>query len=161
MASTSSASPITSCAGWIKAIGRRSVVHSTSATGYQQTIELVLQVYQQAPFDSELPHFQRVFDGSIASLPAHKINGDGYVVHTLEASLWCLLRADSYRETVLTAVNLGEDTDSTAAVAGGLAGIVWGVDGIPVEWVDGLARIGDIRGLAERLAEAEGGYHNE
>ena len=87
-------------------------------------------------------------------MPEDEINGDGYVVHTLEANLWCLLRAETYREVVLTAVNLGEDTDSTAAVAGGLAGIVWGLESIPVEWVDGLARIGDIRGLAERLVEA-------
>ncbi len=87
MASIYNASPITSCAGWIKAIGRRSVVHSTSATGYQQTIELVLQVYQQAPFDSELPHFQRVFDGRIADTPETEIRGNGYVVHILEASL--------------------------------------------------------------------------
>lgn len=52
---------------------------------------------------------------------------------------------------MLTAVNLGEDTNSTAAVAGGLAGIFWGLDGIPVEWVDGLARIEDIRMLTAQL----------
>jgi ADP-ribosylglycohydrolase len=52
------------------------------------------------------------------------------------------------------AVNLGEDTDSTAAVAGGLAGIAWGLDSIPAEWVDALARIEDICALAVRLAAA-------
>ncbi len=142
--------------GFYTVLAARLLAGESPIAGYQQTIELVLPVYKQPPFDSELHHFQRVFNGSIANLPEDEINGDGYVVHTLEASLWCLLRAETYREVVLTAVNLGEDTDSTAAVAGGLAGIFWGLDSIPAEWVDGLARIGDIRGLTDRLGEGGG-----
>ena len=140
--------------GFYTVLATRLLAGEKPVAGYKQTIELVLPAYHQPPFDSELLHFQRIFDGSIANVPEDEINGDGYVVHTLEASLWCLLRAETYREVVLTAVNLGEDTDSTAAVAGGLAGIVWGVDSIPVEWVDGLARIEDIRMLAARLVAA-------
>ena len=140
--------------GFYTVLATRLLAGETPVSGYQQTIDLVLSTYQQPPFDSELPHFQRVFSGEIATVPEDEINGDGYVVHTLEASLWCLLRVEIYREVVLTAVNLGEDTDSTAAVAGGLAGIVWGLDNIPAAWVDGLARIRDIRALAARLAAA-------
>lgn len=58
----------------------------------------------------------------------NEISSGGYVVDTLEASLWCIMRYQSFRETVLAAVNLGQDTDTTGAVCGGLAGIVYGLD---------------------------------
>jgi len=64
----------------------------------------------------------------IDRLDESEIRGSGYVVHTLEASLWALANNDMFRDTVLAAVNLGEDTDTTGAVAGGLAGIVYGLD---------------------------------
>ena len=51
--------------------------------------------------------------------PKEGIKSSGYVVDTLEAAVWCLLHSHSYKETVLMAVNLGEDTDTIGAVAGG------------------------------------------
>lgn len=86
------------------------------------------------------------------SLHRCEIGSTGFVVDTLEAALWCLLKADSYAETVLMAVNLGNDTDTTAAVAGGLAGIVYGVGGkkgIPLEWIDQIAKKEEIKILCE------------
>ena len=59
-------------------------------------------------------------------------------MHTFEAALWCLANTRSYQNCVLTAVNLGSDTDTTGAVAGALAGIVYGIDGIPREWLEQL-----------------------
>ncbi|MFC2551192.1 MAG: ADP-ribosylglycohydrolase family protein, partial [Streptococcus sanguinis] len=53
-------------------------------------------------------------------------------------ALWCLLTITSYPETVLKAVNLGDDTDTVAAVAGGLAGIIYGLEGIPADWLSQL-----------------------
>lgn len=67
-----------------------------------------------------------------------EIKSTGFVLHTLEASLWCLLKTNSYKDAVLKAVNLGDDTDTTAAVTGGLAGIIYGYDSIPREWIDKL-----------------------
>lgn len=64
----------------------------------------------------------------IDQLPENEVESSGYVVHTLEAALWTLAKYDNFRDTVLAAVNLGDDTDTTAAVAGGLAGIVYGLD---------------------------------
>lgn len=72
-----------------------------------------------------------------------EIKSTGYVVDTLEAALWCLINTHSYKECVLAAVNLGNDTDTVAAVAGGLAGIFYGVGGekgIPHEWIEQIAR---------------------
>jgi ADP-ribosylglycohydrolase len=84
--------------------------------------------------------------------PEAEIKSSGYVVHTLEAALWCLLKHDAYAATVLAAVNLGDDTDTTGAVAGGLAGLAYGEAGIPSEWLQALARRTDIEDLAARLA---------
>ncbi|MDU1176160.1 MAG: ADP-ribosylglycohydrolase family protein, partial [Peptoniphilus harei] len=67
-----------------------------------------------------------------------EIQSTGFVLHTLEASLWCLLNTNSYKEAVLKAINLGDDTDTTGAVTGGLAGIIYGFDEIPKEWLDEL-----------------------
>lgn len=96
--------------------------------------------------------FDRLLRGSIYELNSSDIQSSGYVVHTLEASIWCLLTTHSFEEAVLTAVNLGEDTDTTAAVTGALAGIVYGVDAIPDEWLAVLARRTDIENLAERMS---------
>ena len=74
-------------------------------------------------------------------------------MHTLEAALWCLLKHDTYAATVLAAVNLGDDTDTTGAVAGGLAGLAYGEAAIPAEWLAVLARRADIEDLALRLAD--------
>lgn len=69
-----------------------------------------------------------------------EIKSSGYVVDTLEAAIWCLMNTSSYKECVLTAVNLGEDTDTVAAIAGGLAGALYGYDAIPQEWRDTLIK---------------------
>jgi ADP-ribosyl-[dinitrogen reductase] hydrolase len=87
----------------------------------------------------------------IRKIPRNKIRSTGYVVHTLEAALWCIAKSTNYRDAVLMAVNLGDDTDTTAAVTGGLAGLAYGHDNIPQEWVIALARKDDIMELAERL----------
>ncbi|OZG64339.1 ADP-ribosylglycohydrolase [Bifidobacterium hapali] len=74
----------------------------------------------------------------VATLPVSKIRSGGYVLDTLLAAVWCLMTTNSYAQCVLKAVNLGADTDTTAAVAGGLAGIVYGTQGIPSEWISTL-----------------------
>jgi len=84
-------------------------------------------------------------------LQEEQIRSSGYVIHTLEASIWCLLTTVNYKDAVLKAVNLGQDTDTTGAVAGGLAGILYGIDDIPAHWMTQLARQKDIDELATRL----------
>ena len=74
----------------------------------------------------------------LASLPNEIIYSGGYVVETMETVLWALMNTDNYRDCVLTCVNMGYDADSTAAVAGGLAGLYYGFDSIPTEWIDAL-----------------------
>ena len=75
---------------------------------------------------------------------------------TLEAALWCLMTTDNYRDCVLKAVNLGEDTDTVAAVAGGMAGALYGYDAIPEEWLNTLMKREYIEDMCKR---AYHGWH--
>ncbi|MGE0077641.1 MAG: ADP-ribosylglycohydrolase family protein [Bacteroidales bacterium] len=101
---------------------------------------------------TEINLFDRLFKGNIYELPENEIESSGYVLHTLEASIWCLLTTDNYKDAVLKAVNLGDDTDTTSSLTGGCAGLLYGIESIPQEWLDKLARRNDIVDLAERLA---------
>ncbi len=74
----------------------------------------------------------------VATAPRGTIRSGGYVLDTWAAALWCLVGTSSYEECVLAAVNLGGDTDTTAAVAGALAGIAYGASSIPRSWMDAL-----------------------
>lgn len=83
----------------------------------------------------------------------------GCVLHTLEASFWCLIKTSNYREATLKAVNLGFDTDTTAAVTGGLAGLLYGFPSIPVGWMNQLAKKDEIMELAEALDDKYNKFH--
>lgn len=100
---------------------------------------------------AELNLLERLWKGDVQTLAISAIGSSGYVLDSLEASVWCLLTTDSYAEAVLKAVNLGSDTDTTGAITGGLAGLLYGYEKIPVEWIGGLARKKDIEQLAQRL----------
>ena len=100
-------------------------------------------------YAEDLKHYGRLFKKDFSELPEKKIKSSGYVVDTLEAALWCLLNTDNYKDCVLRAVNLGEDTDTVAAVSGGLAGMIYGVEGIPKEWLNQLARLDYIKELCQ------------
>ena len=81
------------------------------------------------------------------------IRGTGYVVRSLEAALWAFHHGTDYADVVLTATNLGDDADTTAAIAGQLAGAIYGVQGIPEKWMMKLAMREVIDGFACRLCE--------
>lgn len=88
--------------------------------------------------ESVMPDRRWFTNTPIDSMDRDTIMSGGYVVDTYEAALWCLCNTDTYADCVLEAVNLGEDTDTTACVAGALAGIVYGYDAIPAEWITAL-----------------------
>jgi ADP-ribosyl-[dinitrogen reductase] hydrolase len=92
-----------------------------------------------------------VVGGSWRGKPRHQIRASGYVAHSLEAALWCIARTGSFAEAVLTAANLGEDADTTAAITGQLAGALYGEESIPAEWRRHLVWYDRIGMMADRL----------
>ncbi len=88
--------------------------------------------------DKSLALFDRILKNDISKLALDDISSSGYVVDTLEASLWCVLTEDTYENTIIKAINLGYDTDTIAAIAGSMAGIIYGLDNIPKRWLDKL-----------------------
>lgn len=108
-----------------------------------------------APLQSTMPMsnaLQLIADGHYKTKSETQIQGAGYVVKSLEAAFWCFWQTDSFKDCVLLAANLGDDADTTAAVAGQLAGAFYGESGIPAPWLQKLAMATEIGQLAERLA---------
>ncbi|WP_261510502.1 ADP-ribosylglycohydrolase family protein [Chryseobacterium paludis] len=114
---------------------------------YQVMQMTVKQFLNNNPICSqdEMDRFDRVLNNNIFEYKEDSISSGGYVLHSLEASLWCFMKSESYSEAVLRAVNLGEDTDTTGAITGGIAGIYYGFENIPEEWVSELVRRGILK----------------
>jgi ADP-ribosyl-[dinitrogen reductase] hydrolase len=79
------------------------------------------------------------------------VRSSGYVAHSLEAALWSVGRSSNFQSAVLCAANLGDDADTTAAIAGQLAGAIYGAAAIPNDWVDQLAQNSTLGRLADAI----------
>lgn len=97
------------------------------------------------------PKLEAIAEGAYRDKGAEQIRGSGYVVDSLEAALWSFWRTDNFRDAILTAVNLGDDADTTAAVCGQIAGAFYGESGIPGNWRKQLVMVQEIRALADQL----------
>lgn len=119
----------------------------------QDGIELARAFYRTQPVFSPYleSKFKRVDTSVLLSLPREAVNSSGYVVDTLEAALRCVVRFCGYRDCLLEAVNLGNDTDTVGAAAGGLAGLRSGLAGIPGEWLSVLAKREEIEELCGKF----------
>lgn len=121
---------------------------------YEVMKESILSFAKQNKLNpKEVNLFYRILEEDISKQDRFNIKGSGYVLRSLEASFWCFLNSDSYTESVLKAVNLGEDTDTTAAITGGLAGTYYGYDIIPETWKLQLARFEDIDDLVDKFTK--------
>lgn len=89
---------------------------------------------------STIEKYSRILKEDISKLKENEISSSGYIVSTLEASLWCTLNYKSYKDAVIGAVNLGDDTDTVGAVVGGINGIIYGKELIPKEWLSDLKK---------------------
>lgn len=124
----------------------------TKEEAYVYTQEVASKYAELQGFNPvEVKLFSRILKNNISSYPEDEIKSSGYVLHSLEASLWCFLNSESYSEAVLKAVNLGEDTDTTGAITGGIAGIYYGFENIPQDWIAELVKKDDITALCEKL----------
>ncbi|MGH8014543.1 MAG: ADP-ribosylglycohydrolase family protein [Candidatus Binataceae bacterium] len=134
-------------------IARQLLAGKQAASAVDQAAKDAHSYYKAEPFASELRAYSRIASASrLKELPAREIRGSGYVVDALEASLWCLLTTANYKEAVLSAVNLGDDTDTTGAITGALAGLFYGLEAVPSDWRGKLARHDDLDTLFNAFA---------
>lgn len=99
--------------------------------------------------------YHRVLEDKIAAFGEDEISSSGYVVGSLEASLWCLLNTDNYKDAVLKAVNLDNDTDTIGAITGSMAGIYYGYENIPAGWIRKLKRHDYLLELCDTFAQTD------
>ena len=90
-------------------------------------------IKNHSKYEASREKYERMFHLDFKDIPEEQIHSSGYVVDTMEAALWCFLNTNNYRDCVLKAVNLGNDTDTVACVAGSIAGLYYGE--IPAEWI--------------------------
>lgn len=109
--------------------------------------ELCKNDYSQYYDKSIVKLYEDILSGELVNLTKNEISTDGYVVSTLKASIWGLLKYDNYKDIVLNLINLGDDTDTVGAIAGSLGGIIYG-DSIPIKWKNKLRNkklIGEVK----------------
>ena len=121
-------------------------------TAYSKMRDDVMQLWDLINFDEiEQQNFNRIITNHILETQKEDLKSGGYVIESLEASLWCFMRESDYKTAVLSAVNLGHDTDTSGAITGGLAGLYYGVSSIPLHWIKAIKRLDDIVDLGNRL----------
>lgn len=140
----------------------KAVLHGTGIlpVDLQSGIDRGLAFYNDPKWEEKYSvwfrfHYELIGDMNALELTDEdRIDSGGYVVNTLTAALWCLLKTDSYESCALKAVNLGHDTDTVAAAAGGLAGLFYGYDKIPEVWLEVLAKRKRIEALCRKMDAA-------
>jgi ADP-ribosyl-[dinitrogen reductase] hydrolase len=111
------------------------------------------EILRGTELERELVSYKRLINGTLHQCQEEEIESSGYVVHTLEAAVWCCLTTQSYREALFKAVNLGLDTDTVGAVTGGIAGVYYGLAEIPQEWRAQLIKGAEIMDLCREFAK--------
>lgn len=125
--------------------------HQEPAAAYDTMRHKAAVLFNGTDLTGELQHYERVINGILPGLPEDEIKSGGYVVDTLEAAVWCTLNYQNFADTLLAAVNLGEDTDTVGAVTGGLAGVYYGYGNIPEDWVGAIQRVKEIKSLCRQF----------
>ena len=114
----------------------------------------MVKIVDYSMFSKEtIQYYDRLLHSDISRLTIDDINSSGFVVDTLEAAIWVLLKSENFKEAIIGAINLGEDTDTIGAITGAIAGITYGYDSIPSEWLDGIARKDYLMDIFEEFSE--------
>jgi len=125
--------------------------NNTKEKSYEGAVNICLNHLKIEKYNIEYANFKRILENKIYEYKKDQIYSDGYVVHSLEAALWCFFKHDNYKDIVLEAVNLGGDTDTIASIAGTMAGLYYKMDGIPVEWLAEVTNIEKVKGKLEEF----------
>lgn len=104
-------------------------------------------------FGCEFDELKKILNCEISKIERDNIYSSGYVIHTLSSAIWCVSTSQSYEISILKAVNLGNDTDTTAMVTGTISGLVFGYKNIPKKWLNKIVRLNDINELIVKFDE--------
>ena len=108
--------------------------HKTSMDACARFVEIVRRLIDGGELYAVIDSYEPEVD----TMSIDSVKSDGYVMDTYTAALWCLRHTDNYKDAVMLAVQLGDDTDTTAAVVGGVAGVYYGIESIPDQWMETL-----------------------
>ena len=97
--------------------------------------------------------YDKILNKDISRLDVNEIRTSGYIVDTLEATIWVLLNTDTFNQAIIGAINLGDDTDTVGACTGGLAGIIYGADQMNEDWKNSLLMYDYIKELCGEFDE--------
>ena len=120
----------------------------------------LLQAYQEIKkldysyfAEDTIYKYERILNNDIGLYNINEVSSNGYIISTLEAVIWTLINSKSFNETIIKAINLGEDTDTVGACVGGLAGIYYGIENIKQKWKDNILRYDYIINMCKEFVE--------
>ena len=146
--------PYPTCAECCTIYTRAIVSSLNGATKEILAAEIASTQLRDPKLSQRLGHYKGIEDWEATG--EDKIKSSGYVVSTLEASLWAFFTTSTFQDGALKVVNLGDDADTVGAVFGGIAGAYYGLEGIPAEWIDGLQKKEVVGEIASGLASLAG-----
>ena len=144
------------CCGFYCLIAAELITGKSKEIAVADGLSKGAKFYRKSPQLAEILDdiFNRLFDENFAKLPEDVIGSSGYVLDSLEASIWCLLNTSEYKSLILKAVNLGADTDTTGAIAAGLGSLVYNVKDLPTEWINKLRKIEYLESIETSFLES-------
>lgn len=118
----------------------RYIMYLLAGTTKEHAYDLIQNINYSSYSEYAISKYDRILKNNIKNYNIDSISSSGYVVDTLECALWVLLNANSYKETIVATTNIGNDTDTIGAIAGSMAGIIYGISSIPEKWLNKLMR---------------------
>ena len=118
----------------------RLAIELLKGKGLLQTYQEIKKLDYSYFTEDTIYKYERILNNDIGLYNINEISSNGYIVSTLEAVIWTLINSKSFNETIIKAINLGEDTDTVGACVGGLAGIYYGIENIKQKWKDNILR---------------------
>lgn len=124
----------------------------------EETLKKILKCFENGFNEShiyreELKQYSRIFNKDFRNLKRNEIKSSGYIVDTLEASIWCLLTTRNFKKAILKAINLGDDTDTVGTITGSLAGIYYGMNKIPKKWLVKIVNKNEVDDLIYKFSK--------
>ena len=120
---------------------------------FSQEEDQTIRKRKQKNILTQMAYYERLFHlDKYKKVPERYIRSTGYVVDSIEAAVWSLITTDTFKDCLLKAVNLGDDTDTVAAIAGGLAGLYYGYDNIPDQWLEVIKRREYIEDMCQKAS---------